>query len=828
MPSANPFPDYPVARLDDNASAAARSNFDTPATVEAGRLVDGYIAGWSGLAGPRQPLVVAVRGDYGSGKTHLLLYAADRFERGLGDGHPDAALLRVKAVDADPLGWYRAEIGPALAALSPRAPREPADAGGEPKHLRALALRAYAAAAQRVAGEAALTEAVSRKLESQPQTVLRLIRDGLINETAVEEAFREDLLRICPGPRDAVRLAITGLVRPETAPAALRWLRGEALPEHDLGLLRLSRPLASDEDAADVLAAVASLHDALGAPFGLLIDEAEHLLRPNAPEGRRNATWLKRLIEVLAERRTLVFVAGHDLAWEGSDDLLQRFSPANVLNLSPLTGQDVLRRILQPRLPGVTILPGVADAIAEAARGNVRRIFSLCHALHAKTEGFTVPPTPETVRSVAEALGQRVSKEEANLRFTDFLTAAGLAVRRDAVAGGASFDLAAYSDGKVRVVADFRHAITPRESHGEAWRFKDKLAEARRAEPQVIGCLVGAGSPDPDFFAALRADPAQRLLTFDLNRAEIFDRMRDELGGLLGDGARPAAAGGLADLREENERLLREIELARKQRDDPVTQQLKVQQAESERRLAALQMELARREATLEARLRELDEQRTAELRELQRRLMATLPTVNAGGDVRIITGPGEMDPRVHDVYRELVGRFNLGAAVLYALFSAIGQNQRTPNDEPIPPALVAMRLAFSPLFLLLYAVGSFGFGFIAGDLMRVADEAILARNVAYVLAGCFVLAAAWQFWGRVTRVGWFYERSARLLRQLYLGNATPYQLLTTYELCQDLLRRWGPRDGCRHLEDLSRQFDLSDARDGEAFIRMFRERVWK
>src|SRR4051812_22048062 len=99
----NPFPDYPVIRLQDDPAKVSRVTVPTAATDQVQALIGLYVERRvDGAGGPRSdPLVVGIRGDYGTGKTHLLLVAADRFQRGFRETRLEASLLRVACLEAD-------------------------------------------------------------------------------------------------------------------------------------------------------------------------------------------------------------------------------------------------------------------------------------------------------------------------------------------------------------------------------------------------------------------------------------------------------------------------------------------------------------------------------------------------------------------------------------------------------------------------------------------------------------------------------------------------------------------------------------------------------
>ncbi len=151
---ANPFPEYPVSRLDDPlAPGSAQTALTWPITKER-QIIDHWLGERETDQGGSAPLIVAVRGDYGSGKTHLLLDAMAYLDAGLGQQAQQArpSFLPVATTAGRPLDWYRAVIGPRLVELP----------------LEELVIGLYAKAGQVVADRATLTETAVDRLEREP------------------------------------------------------------------------------------------------------------------------------------------------------------------------------------------------------------------------------------------------------------------------------------------------------------------------------------------------------------------------------------------------------------------------------------------------------------------------------------------------------------------------------------------------------------------------------------------------------------------------------------------------------------------------------------
>src|SRR5689334_17323663 len=132
----NPFPDFPVAQLRPGRQADDIVTVLTPAIDRSRDIVRDYLGISADQGG--QSFVIPVRGDYGTGKTHLLRDVAMAL-RDVPEREPGVAAASF--LEVDPLTWYRNALGPALTQLP----------------LRDLVLAVYSAAAKQVAGQAGLT-----------------------------------------------------------------------------------------------------------------------------------------------------------------------------------------------------------------------------------------------------------------------------------------------------------------------------------------------------------------------------------------------------------------------------------------------------------------------------------------------------------------------------------------------------------------------------------------------------------------------------------------------------------------------------------------------
>lgn len=508
----NPFPDYPVATIDRAGEELEALTVRTQGIVKAESLVDQYL---ERMVERSRGVNVAVQGEFGTGKTHLLRYAAHRLQSRSNRPRFSPGVLRVATIEATPAQWYTAAIGPQLANLDlERAVRE----------LLALA-------AQEVARRAPLTSAVVPELESNPDSVLTLVQHELLNRTTVELELIEMLERSIPsGISTNVRSAICALAWGQVA--ALRWLEGEALSEREMLDTGLPESLATDELASDSLVAIASVYAALDRPFLFLIDELEHLIRfDDSANGHGNVTWLKRLLEHLEAHGAMVWIAGRKSAWSDHPDFLDRFSPGATIELQALHGEEVMAIAkIHAGSPG-TFSQESAELVASLCGGNIRRVLTLLHEIHRQSEGFEAPITKALVEDVAAANLQRTGGEQAQDQLAKSFSDLGLRVARQANVKGVAFDLIAYEGDIPVAVVEIKHALFGKKQQEQAQRFIDKVRTVNRISPSCTGVFLSEGPLDTGL---LQLDSsAAKILWLDLTAPDFAERARESLQPLL-------------------------------------------------------------------------------------------------------------------------------------------------------------------------------------------------------------------------------------------------------------------------------------------------------
>jgi hypothetical protein len=644
----NPFPDYPVIRLHDKAERIQELTIPTEAIKRSRQLANRYVEQWNiKKSNPDQkvePLIVGVKGDYGTGKTHLLLDAAAQVQIGLFSNYPDIPILRISGLEADPIKWFKEAIGPEL--------RHP--------FMQSIIVRLYAKAGQIVASEAVLTQAAGEKLKQEPWAIYALIRENLLSITSVDGEFETRLKYICPDVSEEVRNALAGLAKAETADISTRWLIGEDLNIEDLDKLHISKNKITDSDASGILVALATIHSYLDYPFAILIDELEHLTQyDRAHESKQNITWLKRLLEGLATSQIFILIAGHWSAWEAQSDYLDRFSQLKPIELVRLNGKDVLNVIkayVEDLSPDVIDLPQ-AEVIAEFGDGNIRRILSICRVLFHESEGFSQPMDRERIRKLSEQIGQRISIEEAKLSVYEILKQQRLSVQQNAtIDKGIQFDMIGYNAKQPKVLIDFRHAITQQDNLVDAMRFREQIKEVSMSIPNVIGCFISDGNVDEELLAIVKSDAKINILWFDLNQQDAIYKIATDLeAALLLDQEEDLYLSRLRELSSKGETLIKQIEAARSAENKEVIEQLQAQRAAIELEVANLKLRIINQDKTLEDQLVSLEEKLSRGLDQLHYRLEKLSNDAQSKREAEIISPrKEEVDVRLHTTYSDL------------------------------------------------------------------------------------------------------------------------------------------------------------------------------
>lgn len=481
-PLQSPFPVYPVSALRDIAPDILEKTVFTEAVSALVSAIRGYVQ--QATEGHRAGLAIPVRGDYGTGKTHLLVFAKAQI-RELWLGNPyEVTVLSAQATEAPFSAWFLTTVVPLLDHLG----------------LERIFAKLLATVACEVADQVPLTLGVADEIRNDPMEVYPALRDGLLSETDVERGLRKTIAEIAPRGSEELRTVLAALAWPEKQEGAMKWLAGGSLSAHERDLLGVARELDAVAEASSVLVAIAGAAARGGGLFVLMVDEFEHLMAEDRrTDTQRNATTFKRLLEGLMAAGALVVVAGHWRAWEQLPDFKARFGGQPAVDLVTLSGKEIGQLVLRyaPQW-GRRLDDDALEAVAEGGGRNIRRVMAVLHQLYVDTALGTEPIgivqadaaverrrrlASETARpdaiveSTARALGGRVSRNETLL-------------------GRLHFDLSVRRRQELRLLVDVRHAATSADLTRILDDFTIAIRALRARHPKVRGLVVATGAVD--------------------------------------------------------------------------------------------------------------------------------------------------------------------------------------------------------------------------------------------------------------------------------------------------------------------------------------------
>lgn len=782
MIASNPFPAFPVRRLNEKL-ADGLLTIETPPILKSREYVKRYISQWrikrTDPAYKVTPVIVSVKGDFGSGKTHLLLDAIDQIQQALSDDYPDTMILRFPCVNSTADEWFRSTIGPVLKTQA-----------NERNFLQDIVVRLYARAGEQVAEETTLTAAAVGTLQESPYAIHKLIRENLLNPTEVDRHFQSLLQSVCRGVSEEVKRALGGLVWEESSSAATRWLVGEDLRHEDMDRLRVSSSLSTEEEARDVLVAIAAIHSYLDRPFGLMIDELEHLTRyDERVRGKRNLTWLKRLLEEYEQYQTVVYVSGHWEAWEvrlqeGGGDFLSRFS-----NLAPITmpklSPDSLLNIVRGFMHGANLENPQqfgreqAEAVLEFTDGNMRRVLTLCGALFQDSDAFRIAVSRQQISQLAAKIRQRVTIEDAPLEVRSFFDKKGLTVEEHTiVTKNIRFDLVAYQD-EPKVIVEFQHAVTELAWVQAARRFIEQMEEVYRDYPEIVACFVSDGNVDKEALTTFNSaqDLPLNIHWFDLTEPKFPTVFAETLAPVLTNepgGEDNSHRPKLGEVLNKQAAIEKREETARSSDDQPLVEQLQREREELQQQLDEVRQQMIGRTISLESKLDALEQRRLAELEEQQTRRGEFARSLGSERDAEIVAPQyleEELRNKLHTTYSELIKPVGLLTRLRLALHSQ----------------------ALFTVFALVFA------GLLASVISMIFMQTRPYYSIASIqfitfVIGLFGLSLAILIvWRRLSSVDAYLEYSARMLREVYIRSPEPEDLIIAHNIMRDVLEEVGP-----------------------------------
>ncbi|GAA4843387.1 hypothetical protein GCM10025787_25990 [Saccharopolyspora rosea] len=375
---ANPFSPTAIARVTEFAPDTV--TVPTPAIREALRLLDDYLVS---PASSRPGHVIAIVGDYGTGKTHLAVRLLQHAR--------ETAPAVTKAVYLDaPAGTFVALYKRFIEQL-------------ELDDVRDRVREYYA-------------DIVADALSSSGfgSDVARPLRDGEIDPVGIVERFglmessflqqvQHTLERVTRN--EAFGTALTLLLRRGFDDAVWEWLTGHE-PDQILKDRGIDTAISTEAAALEAMGVFALLYGHRDRRFVVVVDELDKVLSASSRPTEDAIEAFKKLLEVCAGARALLVLAGlPDYLDVLSGNARQRIG--RVITVSSLSGENTAEfiRESQRRVHGEARLepftPDTVGYLVKITDGNARKIVRLCYQLYRTAVERDGPVTVPMVYEVA-------------------------------------------------------------------------------------------------------------------------------------------------------------------------------------------------------------------------------------------------------------------------------------------------------------------------------------------------------------------------------------------------------------------------------------------
>ncbi|ROO88908.1 hypothetical protein EDD29_6593 [Actinocorallia herbida] len=404
-PRRNPFPAAAVARLSVDPGDL-HATIPTPAVRRALDYTDAYLAG-PGKTGN----VIAVVGEYGTGKTHLALSLRARLTRA-GNGHSTRTLYLDAPADTF-VALYRQRFVVEL----------------RKSDVRERVSDYYADIVADSLADSELTAEAAERLRTRdvdPHSAVRAF--GLMESALLQELQR----RLGVVTENAAFGTALGLfLRPEFEDAVWEWLRGHA-PDPALAERGITEAIDTDTTALEAIGVFALLHGRQGHRFALVIDELEKILSPPHVPGAGSVLAFKKLLEVFSGAGAFLVLSGlPDFLEALPEDARQRIGC--IVKPSALSVADTLTYVRDANARegrGQALDPfneEVVEYLVDLAGGNARKIIKLLfHGFQSAVAAGT-DVTTAMVREVARDQFELTTGDDVRAETARVLDLAGFA-----------------------------------------------------------------------------------------------------------------------------------------------------------------------------------------------------------------------------------------------------------------------------------------------------------------------------------------------------------------------------------------------------------------
>ncbi|WDZ86929.1 BREX system ATP-binding domain-containing protein [Micromonospora cathayae] len=399
----NPYPSSAVAQIADAGSTSV--TIPTVAVRRAVNAMDAYLAAVRARSETPSGQVLAIVGDYGTGKTHLASYLIRHAGTSL------AGAVQSVHLNAPPdtfVSLYRAF----------------ADKLVERREIvleRVRSLYASILADELRTSEA--TAPVADRLLSGRIDPVRLVEQFGLMESEFLRQLRDRLREVTDNAEFSQ--ALTLLLRGGFEDAVWEWFSGRP-PAEVLRERGITKAITSSEATALQAMGVFALLIGHGThPFVVVIDELDQLLTAAGRRADEAIDAFKEMLRVFAASNTFLILAGlPDLLTSLRRDVRDRITER--ITMSPLTTTEVQEYVLTRQ--GGRLYPFTEETLAhvvDLTSGVPRGVISLCHRLWRRANDQHTPVTSAMVRQVAREVYDAGSASQVRTEIRQVLVGAG-------------------------------------------------------------------------------------------------------------------------------------------------------------------------------------------------------------------------------------------------------------------------------------------------------------------------------------------------------------------------------------------------------------------
>ncbi|HAC62851.1 MAG TPA: hypothetical protein DCF68_04770 [Cyanothece sp. UBA12306] len=428
-PSRQPFPNNPVVSLVDeiNSNFVSKDRFITyeySPFIEAKKKLNYYLFD-KNIDNLKEGLVLGVKGDFGSGKTHFLKYLIHYID----EQNFSLKQIYVKVESSDFLALYRRIIRQI-----------------EYELIQEVNTKWLSLSAQIEAEKHEITKPAVSRLKQDPNSVYEYLNQCVLSPTEVKGRSLKWVQNI--SNYQEFLHGVSYLNDPLLGRDAYDWFLGKELSSNTLSKLGISRPIQNSEMAAIALKFIVTIFKEVQQPLLLYIDQIERLLLNTDVEIKeKNRGILHSLMELFVREQSVLCLAGVTDAWdELPKDFLDRLtlppielpslSLEQTLNLIKIYLDFVKKYIsssvsieFKPYTCETEIYPYTKAAVREIVRishGNIRSILRLCYRTFEESAPSNSIITPEDVKKVSRSLKEYFDEKTVLEEIKTFLREANL------------------------------------------------------------------------------------------------------------------------------------------------------------------------------------------------------------------------------------------------------------------------------------------------------------------------------------------------------------------------------------------------------------------